>query len=443
MERRTVIEDYMGAHKKIGRYAKLPAPQSIVYEISALAGDDTISFHRVARVIEGDPMVSGALIQLANSAFYSEAPAVHDVLSAVRVVGLDVSITVSMGAVLSNRIGTLGATKAAYRQAWYEAILRAHVARHIARKACPTLMGPAYLIGLFLEVGQLALLANVRSYDILLSAWAHTPDKLAEVEVETLGVTSQEVLLHLCESWQLPASLAGPLCGMARPAASKGGSDNLKLAQIAHVLRCASICAARGGGVTDPAVNDYLLSAFSLDSDAYDAILKQAAMEVGSTRRIFGKTIPRGASIIADFADLRSELLDSRESREWLGAAPILIVSDEPGQVTIMQRMLDNLGASRRCTASSISEAVETAKRISPSMILLQREPKDSEHSTATSGERSSLSMPVSVHCTQRELGVALASEPRVASLDCHDESTLWRRIHNLRKRRYPAAPVL
>lgn len=428
----------MATQNKLGRYSKLPAPEAMVHDLAGLAGDDNVSFHKVAQVVQQDPGISASLIRLSNSAFFSNPSPVIDLLTAVRVIGLDLSMAAAIGAALSNQIGTLGATKAAYRQAWYEGILRAHVARRIARKVCPNLSGQAYLVGLFLEVGQLGFLASVRNYDVMLSAWAQLPNRLLEVETETFGVTHQDVQERILKNWELPSSLADALAG-APPSAERATSDAERLAQIAHVLRCASVSKARGTGVVDPTIGEFLASAFSLDATTFDAILSDSAKEVSSMRRLFGSSIPRGARIVADLAELQKELLDCRESRLWLRGASILIVSDDDDQVAAMQEMLGHLGASSENVASSVSEAVETAKDIRANMIFLQR-PAQQCTPKAQSEERCKrtfLRAPVSVHCTHRELGMALLGGVDVSKQECLDEASLWRRIHTLRLHRY------
>ncbi len=428
----------MAIRSKLGRYSKLPAPQSMVHDLAGLAGNENVSFHQVAQVVGQDPGIAASLIRLANSAFFSNPTPVTELLSAIRVIGLDLSMAASMGAALSNQIGTLGATRSAYRQAWYEGLLRAHIARRIAQTVCPRLSGQAYLVGLFLEAGRLGLLASVRNYDVMLSAWAQIPERLLEVEVETFGVTHEDVRARIFERWELPSLLASALTDTSKPPETVATSDEHRLAQIAYVLRSASISKARGTSVVNPAIGEFLQSAFSLENGGFDEILNDAAREVSAMRRMFGTTIPRGARIVSDLAQLRDELLECHESRRWLRGASLLIVSDDGEQVEAMRRILSELGARTNNAASSRSDAVEMAKKIGATMIFLQRaEVCASKASDSGSCKSAPLRAPISVHCTHRELGMALAGSVDVAKLGCLDEASLWRRIHTLRLHRY------
>ena len=427
----------MATQNKLARYSKLPSPQSMVHDLAALAGDENVSFHHAARVVQQDPGIASSLIRLSNSAFFSNPAPVTDLVTAVRVIGLDLSMAAAMGAALSNQIGTLGATKAAYRQAWYEGLLRAHIARRLARAVCPKLSGQAYLIGLFLEVGKLGLLASVRNYDVMLSAWAQLPERLIEVEAETLGATHRQVRTQIFKRWKLPELLAAPLEDTARPTATPAASDALRLKQIAYVLRSIAVSKARGTGVIDPAIGDYVHSAFSLEAAAFDAVLEGAAKDVSAMRRLFGTTIPRGARIVADLAALQADLLACRESRAWLRGASILIVSDDTEQAEALREILAHLGMGAKSVQASVSEAVETAKDISAAMIFLQRSASTEQGSVASACKSTLLRNPVSVHCTHRELGMALSGVLAPAKLGCLDEASLWKRIHTLRLQRY------
>ncbi len=438
---RSVAPHLMINLKKLDRYCKLPAPQTAVHELAALTGDEDVSFAKVARIVQLDPGIAGALIKLSNSAFFAQRYQVKELVSAVRVLGLDLAIAAAMGAILSNQVGTLGATKSAYRQEWYEGILRAHVARGLANAINPKLAGQAYLIGLFLEVGRLGLLSSVRNYDVMLSAWGQAPERLLEVELETFDVTHKQIMARILHNWQLPEALSEPLLNDEVPSASPATSDDMLLRQIVHVLRSVSVCKSRGSGVTEPAINEFITSAFSLDEAQFDRVLTVAGSEVSSMRRTFGPTIPRGARIVADFADLQRELLDCRDSLKWLSDASILIVSDDEEQVQTMRAMLGELGAGVP-KAAPVCEAVTVAESLHPSMILLQQLEAE-EPTVATEGCRSvGLRTPISVHCTHRELGAALAARTDSTKQRCHDASSLWRRIHALRLQRY-RQPVL
>ena len=416
----------------------------MVHDLAAFAGDENVSFQNAARVVQQDPGIASSLIRLSNSAFFSNPTPVTDLVTAIRVIGLDLSMAAAMGAALSNQIGSLGATKAAYRQAWYEGILRAHIARRLARAVCPNLSGQAYLVGLFLEAGKLGLLASVRNYDVMLSAWAQLPERLVEVEAETLGVTHKQVRAQIFKRWSLPPLLAGALEDCPRPKAVPAATDAQRLKQIAYVLRSLSVSKARGTGVIDPAIGDYVHSAFSLEGSAFDTVLEDAAKDVSAMRRLFGTTIPRGARIVADLAELQADLLACRESRAWLRGASILIVSDDSEQADALREILGHLGMGATSVQASVSDAVETAKDISAAMIFLQRSEPVERKGNATSACKSTLLRnPVSVHCTHRELGMALSGEVGAPTLACLDEASLWKRIHTLRLHRYRQPALL
>ncbi len=72
----------------IGRVEQLPSPPHLYFALTKALEDDEGDSHDIARIVGGDPAVAAKVLQICNSAFFSNGRAITDLRAAVTRLGL-------------------------------------------------------------------------------------------------------------------------------------------------------------------------------------------------------------------------------------------------------------------------------------------------------------------------------------------------------------------
>lgn len=200
-ELRTLLQDPL-LRAAVGQVDCLPSPPRLFVELSRLLQDERTDVDSITRVVAQDPAMAGKLLQIANSAFFSNAVSVRDVRTAVVRLGLKTlrDLSLAVGAFESAR------DQGQIRVNWVEGLQQRslQVAR-VATRILPDQAEEAFMAGLMSDVGQLVLATKNPERLKQAQDWAFEHSStLEQAETELFQVTHAEIGAFLLGLWGLP-----------------------------------------------------------------------------------------------------------------------------------------------------------------------------------------------------------------------------------------------
>lgn len=141
----------------------LPSPTGVALEIIRLTQDSSIDLEDLSRPIHSDPVLSGRLLKIANSAVNGSMPKVLSIRDALLRVGTKAlaDLALSLSILDNNRLGICIAFD--YDAFWRTSLLRGIAMQQITAQRLSdgknSLLKPeeAFSVGLLSEIGRLAL----------------------------------------------------------------------------------------------------------------------------------------------------------------------------------------------------------------------------------------------------------------------------------------------
>jgi diguanylate cyclase (GGDEF)-like protein len=137
--------------------SRLPTSPAIAAQVLHLIDDPDSTATQFARVIQSDPALAVRLLRLANSARYAQRVPVNTIQRAVAVVGLRQLRVTVLGFELVSHVNRIGSIAFDLRQFWQRSVLRACLAREVARMAAAEVADEAFLVGLLQDCGMVVL----------------------------------------------------------------------------------------------------------------------------------------------------------------------------------------------------------------------------------------------------------------------------------------------
>lgn len=302
--------------------AKMPSSPATASQILGLIHDPDSTAEQFARVIETDPGLAARLLQMANSSAYSQRTRVSSVQRAVTIIGLRKLRIMVLGLELVSHIDRLGNCPFDLPTFWQQALVRACLAREIARHVVPLMAEEAFLVGLLQDCGMIVLVqAQGMPYAMLVQELADAPVAFHAEESHRFPYDHATAVGVLADMWKLPAPIAEPL---ARHHSIPVG------APITNIERLNTISALVGslGMVrrTDDigkseSVSRRILDTLELEDGVIESCVEAAA-------RVYAETSPVFGDSIGDDYDA-TELLQEANRQLALEAAQLLDEVDD------------------------------------------------------------------------------------------------------------------
>lgn len=268
----------------------LPTLPDTILELRAALADERSGDSRIADIIEQDPIITGKLLRVANSAAYNRGSEVSSVLNAVQRVGQrEVRAICVVLAVVDAFGGANGALD--LRKFWDHSAAVGWVAQRLCRKI--DLQGAAgaddvYVSGLLHDVGLLLMsqFFSDRLKEIVdVRAEAEMP--LWEAEKQVIGIDHGAIGGLLTKRWSLPNSITICVSGHHNPASAP--EDHQFACRVLSASE--ALCTSLGAGVdVEGSADDdpfTALSSLDMSGDQIESVLGEIE-EVGlSVRGIF------------------------------------------------------------------------------------------------------------------------------------------------------------
>jgi len=198
---------------KIRELPELPAFPLLAQEILHLVTNENVDIPRLAKTIEQDVSVFGRIIGVANSAYFGSPDHIYTVTHAiVRVLGLSMVKSISLGIVLNEPFKVGSCKGFDMQQYWFHSMLTACVAQRLCRYVKigqANFQDHAYLAGMLHNIGELILVHLYPSemQDVYTQLQHHPDANKLELENEIVGINSHEASSILSQRWHLPEDL--------------------------------------------------------------------------------------------------------------------------------------------------------------------------------------------------------------------------------------------
>lgn len=412
-----------------------PSPPELVFKLLGLVDRDKVDFQRVANIVSLDAKTAAVLVGLANSASYSATNRVTTLDQAIRTIGIDLSISTAISAALTNSLGLSVRPRKVYRAVWLDGVLRAIIARRLAQTLRPNLCGQAYLVGLFQQMGVLALIANVKGYHELLEEADGDMQRLNLLEREMFGRTNTEVLAELCTVWELPSLISDAMMPSTRPDPEPQDDDLGFLSQVSYLVRSAPPLQGENERV-GPQLELFAQQAFGLNNDGLHALLVECKDDFQAGRSTLGSTLPISIDGVETLDRLAAALSSSSETGDWLNHAPVIVISPSKAQRMVVAAKLRAFGVRKVVDTASGKEALELLDELEARLIISARDSSDLQASDLWT-QIEEKKRPWNVRLLVMSFSDGSVEEPtgtktRVVQMTNHPE-TMWHAIHHLR----------
>lgn len=282
------------------RDIQLPPPPQIVHALMRVAGDPDSSAKDVAAVIAVEPMLSARLLKVANSSYFGQVREVTTVERATIVLGLNYVRAIGLAVQLSLPFSRLDAVGMDMQAFWRDCLLRACVARQVAKRADAAIADQAFLIGLTqdLAIPALAVRHGV-DYIEAQRRFQSTQHELDAWERTNLGYTHAEAAEAILDSWNLPKELTVPIGRHHGPSEEdpEGHSEPAAIEKLCVMSRFVGLLplGATGSDSGDDVCEAALASldrVLGVDVPAVADILRHAQSEFETIRAIFDERLP-------------------------------------------------------------------------------------------------------------------------------------------------------
>ena len=163
-----------------------------------------------AEVIRDDPALSARLIKIANSALYAQRDPVTTVERACLILGTRHLRSASLSFCLARDDEGSEMSRVA-SAVWLMSLYRALLASELAREVAPELAAEAFLVGLVLDSGVVAMHRLLGAEYLTMGTYWEEPAKHFREENRRLEFGHVDVISVLVKRWRFPDLLARPI----------------------------------------------------------------------------------------------------------------------------------------------------------------------------------------------------------------------------------------
>jgi HD-like signal output (HDOD) protein len=196
------------ARFKVQKLKYLPPLSVTATRLLGMLGDDDITLHDLAMVINQDPGLSARILGLANSAYFGQSNPILTIEDAIiRVLGLNMVKSLAFSIAASGVFESKQCRGFDLRHYWRQSLSIAMLSRQISfvlNKERQADADRVYLAGLICDIGVLVLVHEFpEAYARVLLKTQGSDDNLA-LEQEIIGIDHRQAGAWLGQCWHLP-----------------------------------------------------------------------------------------------------------------------------------------------------------------------------------------------------------------------------------------------
>lgn len=183
---------------------QLPSLSGVALRLVQLARNPEIELGEITGLLLHDPALAARILRVANSPLYSHYQRAQSLDQALRILGLNTTITLSLGFSLTSSLRQVHGSGVDLEAFWRRALISALAAQSLGDQCSVPAREELFLAALLQDIGRLALdVALPGSYPIVDDSEVDQ-DALIALEREHLGTDHVEVGAWLVSEWHLP-----------------------------------------------------------------------------------------------------------------------------------------------------------------------------------------------------------------------------------------------
>jgi putative nucleotidyltransferase with HDIG domain len=195
--------------EKLTKLKHIPTLPHILLQLIKTCNAESGSLKEISKIIEKDPALTGRVLSLVNSAYYSKSSSIRNVEGAVIFLGTNaiknIAICSSVHEVFQNVKSGAGFN---LKQFWWHSLRCAILAKSIAKKQKFHDPEEAFLFGMLHDLGKIILWINFpEQYADLLQKRKGRPDLILAGESQ-LGANHAEIGAWLLNKWNFQREIA-------------------------------------------------------------------------------------------------------------------------------------------------------------------------------------------------------------------------------------------
>ncbi len=228
---------------------ELPPSPLVATKLLELLRKPDLQIKELASAVSLDPIISGRLLRMANSAFYQQQRQVKTVERAIIVLGENVLKNLAMEYSLRTAHKTYGVLE---RRMWENSVGCAVASRMLAGRLTDLDTSEAYLAGLQHHIGKVVMLNRDKAlYKKVMRIVEEGKGKLRDVESALFAYSHEWVGAALLDHWNYPKTIVEVTLYHHEFERLRGENDEV-FTLCAIVSLASDFCRKYGIGLTDP-----------------------------------------------------------------------------------------------------------------------------------------------------------------------------------------------
>ena len=201
---------------------RLPKLSPMIAQLLAQLSRRNCEIHELVETIERDPVLSGQILRLANSAIFGRLRPVSSVRHAVAMMGTGALRKFTLASSVSNLFSRTKMAKSfSVRRFNVHSVATATLLELLAEELTFESGQDAFLAGLLHDIGKLLIAVSwPRQYDDILALIAVTGSTLIEAERDVIGIDHAELSALAISRWELSEAIQSAACDHHQPSAS-------------------------------------------------------------------------------------------------------------------------------------------------------------------------------------------------------------------------------
>lgn len=248
------LEQAMGARQlvsnrglldKLSRIENLPVLPEIYTRITLELSKGDPSPKAIGDIVATDVGMSANILKLVNSSYFGLPRHIAAPQQAVIILGVNVIRSLIISLHVFNSLGHLDGESFSLRMLWEHSMRTACIARAIAKSEglSKDEEDHAYISALMHDLGKLIMQAHcVEEYCLVLAEVRASNRRVADVEVEQLGLTHAQIGAYLLGLWGLPDTVVHAVAQHHDPLSSSGGLCVADVVYFANLLDHETCC---------------------------------------------------------------------------------------------------------------------------------------------------------------------------------------------------------
>jgi HD-like signal output (HDOD) protein len=267
----------------------IPTLPPVLMQVWDLTTKDDTSAADLGRVIGADPGLTGALLRLANSAYFGFPRKVATVTQAVVILGFDTVKSLAMGASVFRALRS-DSGRIDPGAFFHHSLMAAMASRLVMERRHPARAATAFSGGILHDIGKLVVAEFLPEAARRIAGRIETGGTPEDAERGELGLTHAEIGGWFAGAWNFPEELAAAVQWHHRPAEAPSHRDYVSAVHLGDVL--AHRAGATGSGRPTPPEPDASAQAeLGLDGTDLEALLervRETEVGVGTARATLG-----------------------------------------------------------------------------------------------------------------------------------------------------------